>query len=130
VSINDSLLSVVCTDRGTHPQRVLARLSIGVKDGRVAITRMGRTHLHADDGRFVAPPSTNGTADARKRDDGGVTFAFTCPSCQRNVPLRDDRLAILAGLTEDDAARIAAEPESAWVARWDVSSLDISHLRT
>ena len=130
MSINDSLLQVVCTDRGTHPERVLARLSIAVKNGRVTITRMGRTHVHADDGRFVAPPSTNGTADARKRDDGGVTFTFTCPTCKRNVPLRDDRLVKLAGLTEDDTARIASEPESAWVVRWDVSSIDISHIRT
>lgn len=128
--INDRLLAVVCTDRGTHPERVLARLFIDVKDGRVVMGRQGRTFVHTRDGRFVKPSSTPGAATARKRDDGGVTFTFACPTCKRNVPLRDDRLMGLAGLTSEDAARIAREPELAWDVRWDVSSVDVSHIRT
>ena len=78
-----SILNVVCTDNGAHKPRTLGRLSIGVKDGRIVMGRQGRTHRHTPDGRFVAPPSTEGAADAHKRDDGGVTFTFTCPSCGR-----------------------------------------------
>jgi hypothetical protein len=120
------LLTVQCTDNGAHNPRTLARLSIGIKDGRVVMGRQGRTRHHTTDGRFVVPRGTEGAADARRRDDGGVTFTFTCPSCRRNVPLRDDRLAALAGVAPDEMTN---QPDDGRLA-WDVSSVDISHLRT
>ncbi len=117
--IRDDELTVVCTDRGAHKPRTLARLSVKVQYGRVVIGRVGRTRRYrTDDGRAITPRSAPGTDDARRReDDDGLTFTFTCPSCGRNLPLRDDRLAKVA---DTDGRR----------PRWRVSSLDISHLHT
>jgi len=114
--VNDTL-TVICTDRGTHKPRTLARLSVKVQHGRVVIGRVSRTRRYrTDDARNIAPRSAPDADDARRRDDDdGLTFTFTCPTCGRNKPIRDDRLANLA---ETDVRR----------PRWRVSSLDISHL--
>ena len=105
-------LTVVCTDRGAHTPRTLARLTAKLQGGRVVIGRVTGGRRYRRDGRVIAPRSTPGADDARRRDDDGLTFAFTCPTCGRNRPMRDDRLAALADSR----------------ARWRVSSLDISHL--
>ena len=113
--MNDTL-TVICTDRGTHKPRTLARLDVKVQHGRVVIGRVSRTRRYrTDDGRVITPRSAPEADDARRRDDDGLTFTFTCPTCGRNTPLRDDRLADLA---ETDVRR----------PRWRVSVLDVSNL--
>ena len=111
------VLKVVCTDRGAHKPRILARLSVKVQHGRVLIGRVSRDRRYrTDDGRVITPRSAPGAESARRRDDDdGLTFTFTCPACGRNKPVRDDRLANLA---DTDGRR----------PRWRVSDLDISHL--
>lgn len=116
------LLTVQCTDN-EHPQpRVLARLSIGIKDGRVVMGRQGRTYRHTTDGRFVKPQSTEGAATAAKRPDGGVTF--TSPAAPAAATCR-------CAMTDSQPSQvsapdeIASQPADGRLA-WDVSSVDIS----
>lgn len=84
--MNDTL-TVICTDRGTHKPRTLARLDVKVQHGRVVIGRVSRTRRYrTDDGRVITPRSAPEADDARRRDDDGLTFTFTCPTCGRNTP--------------------------------------------
>lgn len=117
-------LDVVCTDRGTHPRRQLARF---VWEPEAVLRSAGfavwdettpAPELAPRAEWETARGTTRGTTrhvvrtpvEVRERTDGGRTFILPrCPTCGAHRPrvaLRDDALAVYVDATHDTPARI------------------------
>lgn len=100
----------VCTDRGTHPERLLGVVSGDITERgfdpppRRSPGRVPRPY-HA---RAAVPPSAMWT-----RDGGGTRYELACPTCRRNWQRRNDRL-------EEDLAAL----RRAGIGRVDISLID------
>lgn len=78
------VVTVVCTDKGTHPRRRLGWFDrTEHDDGQIhyMYERIGKRAEYA--GTALAGPTGVTSADARLR----------CPTCRRDVPLRRDTMA-------------------------------------
>jgi hypothetical protein len=87
--IREFTVAVVCTDRGQHPEALIADLADRMADG---------TLVWADN----APAPVTGWEAA----DGSRTFRFTCNRCGRDVRLREPNvLAVIDTLREAGTTR-------------------------
>ena len=112
-----SSLTIVCTDKGTHPERVLgwlgiARFTFAVDGKRVTFSqRTTRAEIRAANERSRA--TADGEVEPDEPDQSPYLQPAVCPTCRRNRPWRPETaVAIL-----DQAKTLG------------MSRLDISHLK-
>lgn len=76
--------AVVCTDRGQHPEAIIADFSVDT-DGPEDAPVTGITWMQTPNSDLVA----------RQLPDGSLTYRFRCRRCRRDVRLRHPKLAAI-----------------------------------
>jgi hypothetical protein len=109
-----AVLKIVCTDQGQHPERLLGKLTRGLRDKRLSVVATSHRRSNADerhspitDTRPTVPASVVRVVDGSK---GGTrrVVQFTCSTCRRSPRLADDKLeqVIAAGLVVLDISTL------------------------
>lgn len=85
-------LRIVCTDRGQHQSRLLARVDPGAESGDEFATRVTLMDREVSDDRAAAT--------LIEKRDGGVLLELRCRTCKRSPRLTGEQVRLLAsGLT-------------------------------
>jgi hypothetical protein len=110
--VSELVVKLICTDRNTHPSRALAllgRIPQRREDGTVVKETMDdpSSYTYQSLGSLVRDTKAGGKrgfhvppTEIVTRADGGLTFILPgCPTCHRQLRLRDDTLGkLLRGL--------------------------------
>lgn len=110
-------LKIVCTDQGQHPERLLGKLTRGLRDRRLSVSERSQRRSNRGSGdvdkRHSPILDTRPTVAASvvKVVDGGSrrVFQFTCSTCRRSPRIADDKLeqVIGAGVSVLDISTLA-----------------------